>query len=99
MVPKESPTRTQVLATDLYIAMHVKDPTFLNYSYWIRLPSRALADPTPSDRSVGIRLLFLGWTSSILINSNWAARRAIRLCHLRGPPGLAGYLALLLDTC
>ena len=25
------------------------------------------------------------------INSNWAARRAIRLRHLRGPPGLAGF--------
>ena len=33
-----------------------------------------------------------------LINSNWAAQRAIRLRYLCGPPGLAGYLALLLDT-
>ena len=75
---------------DLYIAVHVKDPTFLNYSYWIRLPSWAFMDLTPSGRSVGIRLLFLGWTSSILINSNWIARQAVRLRHLRGPPGLAG---------
>ena len=48
----------------IYIAVHVKDPPTSNMSSWIWTPYG------PSwirllDRSVEIRLMFLGWTSSI----------------------------------
>ena len=33
-----------------------------------------------------------------LINSNWATQRAIRLRHLYGPPGLAGYPEIIPTT-
>jgi hypothetical protein len=47
-------------------------------------------DPGSSSRSVGSGSLYLGRTSSVRINSNWAARWAT--CHITncGPPGFAG---------
>ena len=92
-----------------YIAVHVKDPTFLTLRGGSKLPTWAFRFRYHHMGLHGSGIftwpswfryhvlgrkdlvtLFLGWTSSISFNSNWAARRAIRLRHLRGPPGLAG---------
>ena len=86
----ESPSRnTSRLTTVQYLAVYVKDPPSSKY---VLDPdtSWAVTDPASFVGRLRSGFLFLGWTSSFMIYSNWAARWATCLTTNYGPPGLAG---------
>ena len=75
----ESPSRnTSYLTTVQYLAVYVKDPPSI---LAVPDPDTLWASTDPASFLGRLRSgsLFLSWTSSFMINSNWAARWAT--CH------------------
>ena len=87
-VSTESPTRnTSCLTTEYYIVVHVKDPPSINV---VLDPDTLWASTDPAFFVGRLRSgsLLLGWTSSIMIYSNWATDGPHATSPPVGHPGL-----------
>ena len=92
MVLRWSPTRIQGSLTSTIHCRVRQGSDIQAFLVGSGSPSRAILIPVPPGPGHADPACLVPELDFFhLINSNWAAQRAIRLRYLCGPPGLAGY--------